>query len=41
VVGGKAVFATPAGTSISLKSTATDAAGNTTTQSVIAAYAVQ
>ncbi|MDX2967580.1 S8 family serine peptidase [Kribbella solani] len=38
VTGGKAIFPTPAGKSVSLRSTATDAAGNTTTQTVIAAY---
>ncbi|HEY3513013.1 S8 family peptidase [Kribbella sp. NPDC051137] len=38
VVGGKAIFPTPPGSSISLRSTATDATGNTTTQTVIAAY---
>ncbi|MEU4196067.1 S8 family peptidase [Kribbella sp. NPDC026611] len=40
VGGGKAIFPTPAGAWISLKSTATDAAGNTTTQTVTAAYRV-
>jgi hypothetical protein len=37
-VAAQAIFPTPAGTSISLKSTATDTSGNTTTQTVIAAY---
>ncbi|MFG1814623.1 S8 family serine peptidase [Kribbella sp. NPDC049174] len=36
--GYKAVFATPAGPSVSLKATLVDAAGNTTDQTVIAAY---
>ncbi|HEY3559819.1 MAG TPA: S8 family serine peptidase [Kribbella sp.] len=38
VAGGEAIFPTPAGKAVSLRSTATDAAGNTTTQTVIAAY---
>ncbi|MFI5696229.1 S8 family peptidase [Kribbella sp. NPDC051586] len=38
VAGDKAIFPTPAGDTISLRSTATDAAGNSTTQTVIAAY---
>ena len=36
--GYKAVFPTPAGTSVSLKATVLDTAGNTTDQTVIAAY---
>ncbi|WP_427885198.1 S8 family peptidase [Kribbella sp. GL6] len=38
VVGGKAIFPTPAGTTVSLRATATDAAGNSTVQTVIGAY---
>ncbi|WP_410789813.1 S8 family serine peptidase [Kribbella sp. C-35] len=38
VAGGKAIFPTPAGKTVSLRATATDAAGNSTTQTVIAAY---
>ncbi|HEY9337515.1 MAG TPA: S8 family serine peptidase [Kribbella sp.] len=41
VVGGKAVFPTPAGKAVSLRATATDAAGNSTTQTVIAAYSLR
>ncbi|WP_329005899.1 S8 family peptidase [Kribbella sp. NBC_00709] len=41
VAGGKAIFPTPAGKTISLRSTATDAAGDSTTQTVIAAYAMR
>ncbi|HZX06239.1 S8 family serine peptidase [Kribbella sp.] len=41
VAGGNAIFPTPAGATISLRSTATDAAGNSTTQTVIAAYTVR
>ncbi|MFF0269138.1 S8 family serine peptidase [Kribbella sp. NPDC004536] len=41
VAGGQAIFPTPAGSSISLRSTATDAAGNTTKQTVIAAYGLR
>ncbi|MGZ0148518.1 S8 family serine peptidase [Kribbella sp. WER1] len=41
VAGGKAIFPTPSGTCISLRSTATDAAGNTTVQTVIGAYALR
>lgn len=41
VAGGKAIFPTPAGKTISLRSTATDAAGNNTTQTVIAAYSMR
>ncbi|MET9268906.1 S8 family serine peptidase [Kribbella sp. NPDC003557] len=41
VAGGKAIFATPAGKAVSLRSTATDAAGNSTKQTVIAAYALR
>ena len=41
VAGGKAIFPTPAGKTISLRSTATDAAGNSTTQTVIAAYSMR
>ncbi|MGW7684237.1 S8 family peptidase [Kribbella sp. NPDC054772] len=39
--GGKAIFPTPAGQAVSLRSTATDAAGNSTTQTVIAAYTLR
>ncbi|GAA2800875.1 S8 family serine peptidase [Kribbella solani] len=38
VKGKTATFTTPAGKTVSLRSTATDAAGNTTTQTVITAY---
>jgi subtilisin family serine protease len=38
VAGTKAIFPTPAGNTVSLRSTATDAAGNSTTQTVISAY---
>ncbi|MFI5696230.1 S8 family serine peptidase [Kribbella sp. NPDC051586] len=38
VAGNQAIFPTPAGNTISLRTTATDAAGNSTTQTVIAAY---
>ena len=41
VAGGKAIFPTPAGKTVSLRSTATDAAGNSTTQTVIAAYSLR
>jgi hypothetical protein len=41
VAGGKAVFPTPAGKTVSLRATATDAAGNSTTQTVIAAYSLR
>jgi hypothetical protein len=41
IVDGKAVFPTPAGKTVSLRSTATDAAGNSTTQTVIAAYGLR
>ncbi|WP_371407243.1 S8 family serine peptidase [Kribbella sp. NBC_00662] len=41
VAGNKAIFPTPAGKTISLRSTATDAAGNSTTQTVIAAYTMR
>jgi subtilisin family serine protease len=41
VAGNKAIFPTPAGNTVSLRSTATDAAGNSTTQTVIAAYTMR
>ncbi|MEV4263135.1 S8 family serine peptidase [Kribbella sp. NPDC049584] len=41
VAGSKAIFPTPAGKTISLRSTVTDAAGNSTTQTVIAAYSMR
>ncbi|MFG1912938.1 S8 family serine peptidase [Kribbella sp. NPDC048928] len=41
VAGGKAIFPTPAGKAVSLRSTATDAAGNSTTQTVLAAYTLR
>jgi subtilisin family serine protease len=41
VAGGKAIFPTPAGTSVSLRSTATDAAGNSTIQTVLDAYGIR
>ncbi|MEV5963282.1 S8 family serine peptidase [Kribbella sp. NPDC051952] len=40
VVGSKVVFKTPAGNKISLRSTAADNSGNTTTQTVITAYTI-
>ncbi|TDW15374.1 S8 family serine peptidase [Kribbella kalugense] len=41
VAGNKAIFPTPAGKAISLRSTATDAAGNSTTQTIITAYTMR
>ncbi|MER7244256.1 S8 family peptidase [Kribbella sp. NPDC000426] len=41
VAGNKAIFPTPAGNTVSLRATATDAAGNSTTQTVIAAYTMR
>ena len=41
VAGSKVIFPTPAGPSISLKSHVTDKAGNTTDQTVIAAYTIR
>ncbi|RZU15441.1 subtilisin family serine protease [Kribbella rubisoli] len=41
VAGHKAIFPTPAGKAVSLRSTATDAAGNSTTQTVIIAYTMR
>jgi hypothetical protein len=40
VAGSRLIFPTPAGTTISLRSTATDKSGNATTQTVIAAYPI-
>lgn len=40
IAGPNLIFPTPAGTTISLKSEATDKSGNTTDQTVIAAYII-